>query len=369
MGREGAADAANVRGTMYDVRFGNSAATPQEVAERRAQMERLGGRMPGYRAFVLGEWEKHPERREVAVKVFGEEFVKEWEEADEWARDKMLGRAWCNDVKRADETEEDYLVRRSRVENCPVMGGYNDLMILWQRDREKMKPLMEKEEREQKENEAASARFMIGDELDDKTQGVASRALASVGRARAAKMEAMRAWSEKYLVPLSKLDDGEEMLRRLDGLREEVFEFIADDPDRAELMKGTLLEFGERVSESDVVSGGDEFVVALGKVLSNWYDFLNKEGVREMAVAAGMEAGGVLTPVGGGVITPTAMRRTEGMYRDEKEALADQSRAAREYGKYRMSAAYLRDAVNRSLELGKNTGFWEGAYRTTVRWG
>ncbi|MGN0869468.1 MAG: hypothetical protein ACI4O9_08115, partial [Akkermansia sp.] len=159
--------------------------------------------------------------------------------------------------------------------------------------------------------------------------------------------EAVRAWMRTYMLPLAGKDDAEEVLRTVDGLEDEFFEVIGTSPRRAEMAYNAMLHWAEGMKQSGKVGVADEFIVAVGKKISNW-----GKAAHLMAPAVAM------APVGNPDFPI--------MLSDEARAgqQAELARRHEEYARHENARSILRAAINKSLELGDHVSWWKGAART-----
>lgn len=158
--------------------------------------------------------------------------------------------------------------------------------------------------------------------------------------------EAVREFMRVYVRPLDEKEDAEEVLRTLDGLEDELFACIGADAKRAELACGALMHWADGFCQSGKVGVGDEFVVAVGKKLSNWAN------PRTRALFATQGAVGAA-----GAMNTGALQR----------AGSEIQSAVREAKERQAARSILRAAINKGLELGDNVGWWEGAARTAAQ--
>lgn len=162
--------------------------------------------------------------------------------------------------------------------------------------------------------------------------------------------EAVRSWMRTYMQPLSAKDDAEEILRTVDALEYEFYEVIRDNPRRAELAYNAMMHWAEGLKQSGKVGVTDEFIVGVGKKLSNW-----GKAAHVMAPAVAM------APVGHPdfpiMLSDSAMagQQAELAYRHQ------------EYAWHANARSILRAAINKSLELGDNVSWWKGAARTAAQ--
>lgn len=162
--------------------------------------------------------------------------------------------------------------------------------------------------------------------------------------------EAVRSWMRTYMQPLSAKDDAEEILRTVDALEYEFYEVIRDNPRRAELAYNAMMHWAEGLKQSGKVGVTDEFIVGVGKKLSNW-----GKAAHVMAPAVAM------APVGHPdfpiMLSDSAMagQQAELAYRHQ------------EYAWHANARSILRAAINKSLELGDNVSWWKGPARTAAQ--
>lgn len=159
--------------------------------------------------------------------------------------------------------------------------------------------------------------------------------------------EAVRAWMRTYMLPLAGKDDAEEVLRTVDGLEDEFFEVIGTSPRRAEMAYNAMLHWAEGMKQSGKVGVADEFIVGVGKKISNW-----GKAAHLMAPAVAM------APVGNPDFP--IMLSDEAMAGQQAEL----ARRHEEYARHENARSILRAAINKSLELGDNVSWWKGAART-----
>lgn len=159
--------------------------------------------------------------------------------------------------------------------------------------------------------------------------------------------EAVRSWMRTYMLPLAGKDDAEEVLRTLDGLEDEFFEVIGTSPRRAELAYDAMMHWAEGMKQSGKVGVTDEFIVGVGKKLSNW-----GKAAHLMAPAVAM------APVGNPDFP--SMLSDEAMAGQQAELVRRQE----EYARHENARSILRAAINKSLELGDDVSWWKGAART-----
>ena len=164
--------------------------------------------------------------------------------------------------------------------------------------------------------------------------------------------EAVRGFMVTYVLPLEGLEDAEVILRTLSQLEDELFECIGTDPQRAGLVYDALMGFAERLRQSNKVGIDDEFVVAVGKKVQDWG--------RVMEVNAPLVS---MAPVGhpdSGFMLPDDVYR--GQQAEFESRWADYNRRVQARG-------ILREAINKSLELGDNESWWKGSLRTAFQMG
>lgn len=159
--------------------------------------------------------------------------------------------------------------------------------------------------------------------------------------------EAVRAWMRTYMLPLAGKDDAEEVLRTVDGLEDEFFEVIGTSPRRAEMAYNAMLHWAEGMKQSGKVGVADEFIVGVGKKISNW-----GKAAHLMAPAVAM------APVGNPDFP--IMLSDEAMAGQQAELASRHE----EYARHKNARSILRAAINKSLELGDNVSWWKGAART-----
>lgn len=159
--------------------------------------------------------------------------------------------------------------------------------------------------------------------------------------------EAVRSWMRTYMLPLAGKDDAEEVLRTLDGLEDEFFEVIGTSPRRAELAYNAMMHWAEGMKQSGKVGVTDEFIVGVGKKLSNW-----GKAAHLMAPAV------VMAPVGNPDFP--VMLSDEAMAGQQAELASRHE----EYARHENARSILRAAINKSLELGDDVSWWKGAART-----
>lgn len=159
--------------------------------------------------------------------------------------------------------------------------------------------------------------------------------------------EAVRAWMRTYMLPLAGKDDAEEVLRTVDGLEDEFFEVIGTSPRRAEMAYNAMLHWAEGMKQSGKVGVADEFIVGVGKKISNW-----GKAAHLMAPAVAM------APVGNPDFP--IMLSDEAMAGQQAELASRHE----EYARHENARSILRAAINKSLELGDNVSWWKGAART-----
>ena len=158
---------------------------------------------------------------------------------------------------------------------------------------------------------------------------------------------AVREWMEAYVRPLDGAkDDAEYMMRNIDGLEDELYELIGEDEARAGMAYQALMHWAEQVQKSGKVGVRDEFVVAVGKKLSNW------ASPRVQAAFSTVPAVGAAGAINMGALAAA------GKDIQEKVLAADRTRTAR---------AMLRAAINKSMEADDDAGFWMKSARNAAR--
>lgn len=156
---------------------------------------------------------------------------------------------------------------------------------------------------------------------------------------------AVREWMETYVRPLDGAKDAEYMMRNLDSLEDELYGLIGDDEARAGMAYQALMHWAEQVQKSGKVGVRDEFVVAVGKKLSNWGRAHLAMPMISMAPVGSPDAAVSMTP--------------------EQVAAFNEVRA--DYERKTNSRAMLRAAINKSMEAGEDTGFWVKSARSAAR--
>ena len=156
---------------------------------------------------------------------------------------------------------------------------------------------------------------------------------------------AVRDWMQTYVHPLNG-NDAEYMMRNLDSLEDELYELIGEDEARAGMAYQALMRWAEGVQKSGKVGAMDEFVVAVGKKLSNWAN------PRVQAAFSTMPAVGAAGAINTGALASAG----ETIQEKVKDAARTQT-----------SRAMLRAAINKGMEMGDDTGFWKGAARNAAR--
>lgn len=162
--------------------------------------------------------------------------------------------------------------------------------------------------------------------------------------------EAVRNWMLTYMKPLGGVDDSEQVMRMLDGLEDEFFEVIGQDEQRAEMAYNAMLHWAEGVKQSNKVGLSDEFIVAVGKKLSNWGKALEQMQPLAAIAPVGSPDAGLLLP----------QQQVNAQLQEHRER-------TEEYERHQASRSILRAAINKSMELGDGVTWWEGAARTAAQ--
>ena len=150
--------------------------------------------------------------------------------------------------------------------------------------------------------------------------------------------QAVREFMQAYVRPLDRLEEMDERMRGLDGLRDEVYELIGEDKDTARLLYDTLMRWaGEQRAKGDT-GAGDEFQVAVGKKFADW-----SRVVDEVAPLALLSVGAP------GPVSPALVEQAVGTY----------ERRSERNEKRRLSAGVLRAAVDEAMREPEG-GFWQG---------
>ena len=167
--------------------------------------------------------------------------------------------------------------------------------------------------------------------------------------AKMAELDDMRAFARTYLRGLEKLEDGEQMIRGLKQLEDELHEIVGMDQEKAGLMYNVVMDWAQRVADSDKVGVGDEFVLSVEKT---WGDFSNAAELANKRYTAGGYR--VTGAAGGGpmlveVSADEQARAAEWLAANKQKALA---------------RGVLGAGAQKAREIGKNTGWWKGMLRT-----
>lgn len=250
----------------------------------RVKMERLGKRMPGYCAMMLGEWDKHPERRRSAVEVFGEDVVKGYEEADEVGREGIASRLWIQDMKEEGEGDAEYLLRRLRADRLNG-SRYQSARTLWAAQKEAMLPKLKEREANAESDRLYWQAYTSGRELQGEDFVREGGAMRRASRGIVEKARRVRAWMKLYVNPLREEKSGEAILRKMDGLVDAFYELIGDDAEMTRIAVEALMGFAREVKDERKVSVVDDFVIAVGRKLSEWADLPGAISAQEVPKA------------------------------------------------------------------------------------
>lgn len=159
---------------------------------------------------------------------------------------------------------------------------------------------------------------------------------------------AVRDFMMRHVRQMDEEQDAELIMRTLDGLEGRLFDVIGDNPQRAEMVYGALMHWAEQLKQSDRVGIDDEFVVAVGKKLSNWSN---------PQVRAALSITGAVGPAG--AINPGQLSSTA----------SSLQQAAAESEERRVARSILRAAINKSLEVGEDEHWLPATLRSVAQMG
>ena len=249
--------------------------------------------------------------------------------------DEMYGEDTARPVLNTREEQERYIWQRFSGKQREAVEQHRAMVASCERTKAKLTDYIAGMENLDAEDRANLPRLLDGQRLD--------------------KVERVHEFMRTYILPLDSKTDTADMLLGMDALEDELFDAIGTDEESAQLVAQALMGWAERVKASGRVTGGDEFTVAVGKKLHNWAHHLDVYG-KEMGVMA---------------MYNTPAREGHWMTSEDIERQLEAHRhtqAKRAESQQRQNArSILRTALNRAVEISDNTGFWEGAYRTTMQ--
>lgn len=249
--------------------------------------------------------------------------------------DEMYGEDTARPVLNTREEQERYIWQRFSGKQREAVEQHRAMVASCERTKAKLTDYIAGMENLDAEDRANLPRLLDGQRL--------------------AKVERVHEFMRTYILPLDSQTDTADMLLGMDALEDELFDAIGTDEESAQLVAQALMGWAERVKASGRVTGGDEFTVAVGKKLHNWAHHLDVYG-KEMGVMA---------------MYNTPAREGHWMTSEDIERQLEAHRhtqAKRAESQQRQNArSILRTALNRAVEISDNTGFWEGAYRTTMQ--
>lgn len=257
--------------------MGIGAEAGERIRVEHARQERFGKAISQFAPFMLGEWDKHPERREAAVKIYGEDAIREYEGLNAENKDLWIGMKWSDAVKDEGESGGEWQTRRFKEAGYPtddedlLKGGYGSW---WRRDKKRLLPALQQQAKDAEEDERYVDAMISGKEIPESLQGLRAGFMRRVRPESLAKVQRVAAWAKQNLGYARGADWASTKLRRLNAneMTESLAELISDgkggiDPEMRGLAERMLDGFAKGIKYGDSPSAVGEFMIAAGRLL------------------------------------------------------------------------------------------------------